>query len=200
MLEKTLESPLDYKEIKLVNLKGNQSWIFIGRTDAEAEAWILWPPDVKSRLTGEAPDAGKDWGQEKETTEDEMVGWHHWLNGHELQQSPLDDEGQGSVLCCSPWGHKGSDTTKWLNNNNPMENCRSPYSLWAALMSKLKCSYWDAFSLVLFWMKNNACPSPPKDWAKDGETLYSQQKQDWELTVAHIMNSLLQNSDLNWRK
>ena len=85
------------------------------------------------------------------------------------------------MLHCSPWVHKRSDMTKWLNNNKPMENCRSPYSLWAALMSKLKCSYWGAFSLVLFWMKNNACPPPPKD----GETLYSQQKQDWELTGSH---------------
>ena len=86
MLEKTSESPLDCKEIKLVNPKGNQSWIFIGRTDAEAEAPILWPPHVKSWLIGKDPDAGKDWGQEeKGTTEDEMARWHHWLNGHESE-------------------------------------------------------------------------------------------------------------------
>ena len=86
VLEKTLESPLDCKEIKPVNPKGNQSWIFIGRTDAEADISILWPPDVKSWLTGKDPDAGKDWRQEKKgTTEDEMVGWHHWLNGHESE-------------------------------------------------------------------------------------------------------------------
>ena len=86
VLEKTLESPLDDKEIKPVNPKGNQSWIFIGRTDAEAEALVFWPPDVKSRLTGKDPDAGKDWGQEEEgKTEDEMVGWHHQLNGHEFE-------------------------------------------------------------------------------------------------------------------
>ena len=103
VLEKTLESPLDCKEIKPVNPKGNQFWIFIRRTDAEAEAPILWPPDVKSRLIRKGPDAGKDWKQEeKGMTEDEMVGWHHWLNGHELEQFPGDGEGQGNLVCCSP--------------------------------------------------------------------------------------------------
>ena len=87
VLEKTLESPLDCKEIKLVNPKGNQSWIFTGRTDAEAETPTLWPPDAKNRLLGKDPDAGKDWRQEKGTTEDKMVGWHHWLDGHEFEQS-----------------------------------------------------------------------------------------------------------------
>ena len=88
MLENTLESPLDSKEIELVNPKGNQSWIFIGRIDAEAETLILWPPDAKNRLIGKDPDAGKDWRQEeKEMTEDAMVGWHHWLSGHEFEQT-----------------------------------------------------------------------------------------------------------------
>ena len=105
VLEKTLESPLDSKEIKPVSPKGNQHTIFTGRTDAEAKAPILWPPDVKSWLTGKDPDAGKDWRQkEKGTTEDEMVGWHHWLNGHEFEQAPGDGKGQGSLVCCSPWG------------------------------------------------------------------------------------------------
>ena len=91
MLEKTLESPLDYKDIKSVNPKGNQAWIFIGRTDAEVDAPVLWPPDAKSRLTGKDPDARKDWTQEvKGTTEDKMVGWHHWLNGHEFQPTVQD--------------------------------------------------------------------------------------------------------------
>ena len=102
VLEKTLEGPLDSKEIKPVNPKENQSWIFTGRTDAEAEAPIFWPPDVKSWLTGKDPDAGKDWRQEKGMTEDEMVGWHHWLNGHEFEQTLEDSEGQGSLACCSP--------------------------------------------------------------------------------------------------
>ena len=98
MLEKTLESPLDNKEIKLVNPKGNQPWIVIGRTDAKAEAPILWLPDAKSRLIGKDPDAGKDWGQEEMgVTEDEMVGWHLQLKGHEFGQTPGDSEGQGSL-------------------------------------------------------------------------------------------------------
>ena len=110
MLEKTLDSPLDCKEIQTVHPKGNQSWIFIGRTDAEA--LVLWPPDAKSWLIGKDPDAGKDWRQEKKgTTEDEMVGWHHWLNGHEFEQVPGDGEGQGSLVCFSPWGHKELDMT-----------------------------------------------------------------------------------------
>ena len=102
VLEKTLESPLDCKEIQPVHPKGNQPWLFIGRTDAEAEAPTLWPPDVKSWLTGKDPDAGKDWGQkENKTTEDVMVGWHHWLNGHEFEQTLGDSEGQESLLYCS---------------------------------------------------------------------------------------------------
>ena len=113
VLEKTLESPLDCKEIQPVNCKGNQSWIFIGRTDAEDEAPILWPPDAKNWLIWKDPDARKDWRQ-KGTTEDETVGWHHWLDGHEFEQAPevMDRE---ACPCCSQWGHKESDTTEWLN-------------------------------------------------------------------------------------
>ena len=117
VLKTTLESPLDSKEIKPVNPKGNQPWIFIGRTDAEAETPVLWPPDMKSQLIRKDPDAGKDWRQEeKETTEDEMVGWHHWLNGHEFEQALGVGEGQGSLMCCSPWDCKESDVTEQLNN------------------------------------------------------------------------------------
>ena len=90
--------------------------MFIGRTDAEAETPILWPPDAKNWLIWKDPDAGKNWGrEEKETTEDEMVGWHHWLNGHEFEQALGDGDGQGGLACCSPWGHKESDTTEQLN-------------------------------------------------------------------------------------
>ena len=118
VLELTLESPLDSKEIKPVNPKGNQPWTFIGKTDAEDEAPILWRPDANSWLTGKDPDAGKDWWQEgKRVTEDEMVGWHHWLNGHEFEQTLGVGDGQGSLVCCGPWGHKESDTTYGLNNN-----------------------------------------------------------------------------------
>jgi len=107
VLEKTLESLSDCKEIKPVNPKGNQPWIFIGRTDAKSEDLILWPPDAKSWLIGRDPDAGKDWGQEeKGTTEDEMAGWHHWLHGRDFEQTPGDNKGQGVLACCSPWGHK----------------------------------------------------------------------------------------------
>ena len=105
VLEKTLESPLDSNRIQPVHPKGNQSWIFIGRTDSEAETPILWPPDVKSWLLGKDTDAGKDWGQEeKGTTEHEMVGWHHRLDGHEFEQAPGVGDGQGSLVCYSPWG------------------------------------------------------------------------------------------------
>ena len=103
VLEKTLESPLDSKEIQLVNPKGNQSWIFIGRTDAEAKTPILWSPHAKSWLSGKDPDAGKDWGQ-KGTTEDEMARWHHQLDGHDFEQAPGVGDGQGSLACWSPWG------------------------------------------------------------------------------------------------
>ena len=116
MLEKTLESPLDSKGIKPVSPKGNQSWIFIGRTDAEAETPKLWPPDTKNWLTGKDPDAGKGWKLvEKGMTEDGMVGWHHWLDGHEFEQAPGVGDGQGSLACCSLWGCKESDMTERLN-------------------------------------------------------------------------------------
>ena len=111
VLKKALESPLDSKEIKPVNPKGNQPWIFIGRTDVEAETPILWPPDVKSQLIGKDPDAGKDWGKQKRGSRDEMVREHHWLSGHEPEQTLGDSEGQGSLVCCSPWGCQESDTT-----------------------------------------------------------------------------------------
>ena len=117
VLEKTLESLLDCKEIKPVNTKGNQSWIFIRRTDAEAP--ILWPPDVKGQLIiRKDPDAGKFWRQEeKGMTEHEMVGWHHWLTGHEFEQTLEDDEEQGSLECCNPWGCKELDMTDWTITN-----------------------------------------------------------------------------------
>ena len=117
VLEKTLECPLDCKEIHLVHPKENQSWTFIGRADAKAEAPILWPP-VKTQLIRKDPDAGKDWRQEeKGTTENEMVEWHHQLNGHESEQALGDGEGQRSLVCCNPWGRKESNMTQWLNNN-----------------------------------------------------------------------------------
>ena len=116
VLENTFVSPLDCKEFKPVNPKGNQSWIFIGRTDAEAETPILWPPDVKHWLIGKDPDAGKDWRQEeKGMMEDEMVGWHHWLNGYEFELARGVGDGQGSLACFSPWSHKELGMTEWLS-------------------------------------------------------------------------------------
>ena len=111
--EKTLESPLDCKEIKPVNPKVNQSWIFIGRTDAEAETPKLWPPDAKKWLIGKDPDAGKDWRQEeKGMTEDEMVGWHHWHNGHGFGWTPGFGNGQGGLECCGSWCRKELEVTE----------------------------------------------------------------------------------------
>ena len=119
---------LDCKENQPVKPKGNQPWIFIGRTDAESP--IIWPPDAKSQLIGKDPDAGKDWRQEeKGTTEGEMAGWHHWLNGHEFEQTPGDSEGEGSLACCSPWGCKELDTTEWLKNNSVVSNPLWPHGL-----------------------------------------------------------------------
>ena len=115
VLEKTVKSPLDYKEIQPVHPKGDQSWVFIGRTDVEAEIPILWPPDAKSWLIWKDPDAGKDWGQEKGTTEDEMAGWHHRLDGHGSGWTLGVGDGQGGLVCWSLWGHKELDTTEWLN-------------------------------------------------------------------------------------
>ena len=142
MLEKTLETSLDSKEIKPVNPQGNQPWIFNGRTDAEAP--ILWPPDIKSQLIGKDPDAGKDWGQEeKGTLEDEMVGWNHWLNGLEFEHNLGDNERQGSLVCCSPWGRKESDMTEQLNNNCEM-------------LQTLKY-FWLYFFFCLIMVFNKGC-------------------------------------------
>ena len=116
VLEKTLESPLDCKEIQPVHAKGNQSWIFTGRTDVEAGAPILWPPDGKNWPTGKDSDSGKDWRrEEKGTTENEMIGWHHRLSGDEFGWTLGVGDGQGGLVCCSPWDCKESDMTEWLN-------------------------------------------------------------------------------------
>ena len=115
VLEKTLASPLDWKEFQPVHLNVNQSWIFVGRTDAEAETLTIWPPEVKNWLIWKDPDAEKDWSRgQKGMIEDEMVGWHHWLNWHESESTGVGN-GQGRLVCCSPWGHKESDMTEQLN-------------------------------------------------------------------------------------
>jgi len=115
-LEKTLESPLDWKEIQPVHSEGDQPWDFFGRNDDKAETPVLWPPLEKSWLIGKDSDAWRDWGQEeKGTTEDEMAGWHHWLDGCESEWTPGVGDGQGGLACCDSWGRKESDTTEWLN-------------------------------------------------------------------------------------
>ena len=138
VLEETLESPLDSKEIQPVHPKGKQSWIFIGMTDVEAEAPILWPSDAMNWLIGKDPDAGKDWRwEEKGTTEDEMVGWHHWHNGHEFEQAMGDVEGQGSLVCYSPWGHEELDMTDRLNNNHIIYSLLLELRVWT---TELHCA------------------------------------------------------------
>ena len=136
VLENSLRVPWTVR-IKPVNPKRNQPLIFIERTDAEAEAPILWPPDGKSQVTRKDPANGQDSRQEeKGATEDKMVGWHHWLNGHEFEQTPGDTEGQGSLACCSPWGSKESDTTEQLNNNKAIQQCVTRWMMWLTFLIK----------------------------------------------------------------
>ena len=126
VLEKTLESPLDCKEIQTVHSEGDQPWDFFGRNDAKAETPVLWPPHAKHWLIGKDPGAGRDWGQEeKGTTEDEMAGWHHWLDGRESEWTPGVGDGQGGLACCDSWGGKESDMTERLNSTKLNWNLRS---------------------------------------------------------------------------
>ena len=135
VLEKTLESPLDCKEVQPVHPK-DQSWVFIGRTDAKAETPILWPPHVKTWLIGKDSDAGRDWEQEeKGTAVDEMAGWHHRLNGHEFEWTLGVGDGQGGLACCDSWGCKESDTTEWLN--------------WTELISTDPQRFWFFFNFKM---------------------------------------------------
>ena len=143
VLEKTLESPLDCKDSKPVSPKENQLWIFIGRTDAETP--ILWSPDTESQLIRKDFDAGRDWRQEEEgTTEDEMVGWHHQLNGDEFEQTAGDGEEQGSPACCSPWGCSKSDKTEWQNSKNSGSRCSESW-----LVCQLGTSWFNPLCHVL---------------------------------------------------
>ena len=152
VLEKTLGSPLDFEEIQPVHPKGDQSWVFIGRTDVEAKPPILWPPDVKSWLIEKDSDAGKDWGQEETgMTEDKMVGWHHWLNGHGFGWTPGVGDGQGGLACCGSWGHKESDTSEWLNwaELKPLQMGTVTVCCWQACRPQINWTWWWRCWLLL---------------------------------------------------
>ena len=164
VLEKTLESPLDCKEIQPVHLKGDQSWVFIGRTDSEAETPILWPSDAKNWLIGKDPDPGKDWRQkEKRVTEDEMVGWHHLLNGNEFEQSLGNDDGQGSLTCCGSWGHKELDPTERLNHNSTQA------SKWKA---RSKLFIYACQTAYDYFFRQLICSAPLRDCIQPGGIQY----------------------------
>ena len=127
MIFSTPESPWDSKEIKPINLKGNQPWVLVGMTDTKVETLVFWSSDANSWVSGKFPEAGDDWGQKKRTSEDEMAGWHHWCNEHEIGQTSGAGEGQGGLACCSPWGRKELDMTGRLNNNKGEEGWRTFY-------------------------------------------------------------------------
>ena len=155
VLEKTLESPLACKEVQLVHPKGDQSWVFFGRNDAKAKTPILWPPHVKSWFIGKDPDAGRDWGhEEKGTTEDEMAGWHHWLDGHESGWTPWVGDGQGGLACCDSWGCKESDTTERLNRTEHYSSqlpCYYSLKFWSQLVFK-HIIFQTLFILIYYYI------------------------------------------------
>ena len=176
VFEKTLASPLDCKEIKPVNPKGNQSWIFIRRMDAEADTPILWPPDVKNWLIGKVPDSGKDWRQqEKGTTEDEMAGWHH---GHEFEQALGVGDGQGSLACCSP-GCKESDMTEWLN--------------WSETSCRVKVTF-ESLKTNWKWLRQSAplCKGRPQnpEFNNIRLTKFSIQLKNWPCDLVKMENMI----------
>ena len=186
MLEKTFESPLDCKEIQPVHPKGGQTWVFIGRTDVEAETPILWPPDAKSWVIGKDPDAGKDWGQEKGMTEDEMAGWHHWLDGHGFGWTPGVGDGQEGLVCYRSWGHKESDVTERVNWTELMPGLMPKWKEGGSFMVAqwLRCGFslpWTwALSLVGEWFSKipqaaqfaTALPPQKKSERKKKETFW----------------------------
>jgi len=150
VLEKTLKSPLDSKEIKPVNPKGNQSWIFTGRTDAEAEAVILWSPDVKSWLTGKDPNTGKLEGYRWRATVEEMIGWHHWLSGHEFEQTLWDGEGQESLACFSPRDHRVRHNLASEQQQSPLSEVLYVWTSWSYVPPPWKHLHFTAVILQLF--------------------------------------------------
>jgi len=177
VLEKTLESPLDSKDIKPVNPKGDQPWICIGKTDAETP--VLWTPVAKSRLIGKDPDAGKDWGRNRRGPQNEMFEWHHQLNGHAYEQTPGDSEWQGSLACCRPWGHKESDTTNWTTATtksiqfwNQQKPCNFPtqkmfylVTIIDELISYPLFQLWWIF-LMIYMKKNDFLEKKKSNWKR----------------------------------
>jgi len=155
VLEKTLESPLDCKEIQLVNPNGYKSWMFIGKTDVETETPIFWPPDAKSWLIGKDPDAGKNWGQEeKGTTEEEMFRWYRQLNGHGFGWTPRVDDGQGVLVCCSSWCRRESDTTdklNWLPLSLSVETSPSVFPFVSASLNLTASFIYYGLEGVILW-------------------------------------------------
>ena len=191
VLEKTLESPSDCEEIQPVRPKGDQSWTFITKIDAEAP--ILWPHDVKSWLTGKVPDTGKDWRQEeKGMTEDEMVGWHHWLNGHGVEQTLVDGDGQGNLECCSPWCHRVGQnwaTELWLMKIE-ITHSRSQVKTTFTLMSNYT-------SLSFFIPDCKITPQLSRSMVfrdQNSETLWKTEEILWGLVAEENWRSLPQNS------
>ena len=206
VLEKTLESPMDDKEIQPVHSKGDQSWVFFGRNDAKAETPVVWPPHVKSWLIGKDSDAGRDWGQEqKGMTDDEMVGWHHWLDGRESEWTPGDGDGQGGLACCSSWGRKESGTTEWLKepswtelqlsleNWGPRDGTHCPtarrkfvvlpHQLFRTNIPESLCPLWG-----LYWW--NLC-SPTGWWLWSGSVWNKIQKGSQEELQFHSSGEVL---------
>ena len=175
VLETTLKSSLDSKEIKPVNPKGSQSWIFIGRTDAEAETPILWPLDANNWLVGKHSDSGKDWGQQdKGTVEDEMIRWYHWLDGHEFEQALGVGDGQGSLVCCRPWGHREIATTEWTN--------------WCLLSKKMRGWFYPFSHLTgAFEVTQNSCFIKTFSASQWQPGMYSQEMgrtRDWAIKTS----------------
>ena len=191
-LEKTFESSLDCKEIKPISPKGNQSCIFIGRIDVEAETPILWPPYVKNWLIGKDPVSGKDWRQEEKwMTEDEMVGWHHRPNGHEFEQTLGVGDWQGSLACCSPWGHRESDMTEqlnWSDQKNKWKGHRTCHSavhfFSVSYCWCLMCMFLSSISLakILFCSPVFNLCKPKKKWATS-----------WNISIYYSLKSWYQN-------
>ena len=173
VLEKTLENILYSIEIKPIHPKGNQPWICTVRTGDKAEASVLWPLDAKGRLIGKDPDAEKDWGQEeKGAIEDEVVGWHYRLNGHEFEQTPGDGEGQGSLVCCSSWGHKEWDTTYRLNNNFSTHGEMQESGLIKTIPLICTLTIWGQYPAFLHpespWGAQSSC----RGWGLDGYNIH----------------------------